>query len=517
LNRSINKIGRCFSLAVFAILTSATVVSAEESRPQQTSKSAVPTRAEVDNLLVQVRSKMAAGQLTDADAILRRAESAEIHYPVLHFGDTPAKVRRELESLSRKQGTDVGGLPLRNPLAALLPKSKPATVDPFVGTGQSATKLAPAPQPRLTHNLAPVNLALPQSEAQPSPRELSDRALLAARQALAVGDADRALRLLENAELQHVAYLPTEESPERLAQAIGDIEQLLAHQDNSPSWRQAYAKFLVAQASALVRWGDFDTAERTAHEAAALSADLGPEEISPADILGRIERLRTVATTSAIERANPRRVIVDENVQPAQFQSETGSGSTPADLLGFPQVNSPHLEVAKTEGTTATDAVPVDLTLPVANVGQQLLPRLAQVIDSQPSPLPVPTELLPQTNDPYALLEEGERALRAGDRNLALRQFRLAYQRRDQLDLESQRQLQGHLQMLSSNQASARPRPMGQTLLNSATNGQSVVARQLSADIGRSQSEASQLRTTDPKAALELLENSLALVAKSKV
>jgi len=516
LNRSIIKIGRCFSLAVCAILTSATVVSAEESRTQQTSKSAVPTRAEVDNLLVQVRSKMAAGQLTDADAILRRAESAEIHYPVLHFGDTPAKVRRELESLSRKQGTDVGGLPLRNPLAALLPKSKPATVDPFVGTGQSAPKLAPAPQPRSTHNLAPVNLALPQSEAQPSPRELSDRALLAARQALAVGDADRALRLLENAELQHVAYLPTEESPERLAQAIGDIEQLLAIQDNSPSWRQAYAKFLVAQASALVQWGDFDTAERTAHEAAALSAELGPEEITPADILGRIERLRTVATVSAIERANPR-VITDENVQPAQLQAETGYESTAADLLGFPQENSPLLEVAKTEKTTATDAIPVDLTLQAANTGQQISPRLAQVIDSQPSPLPVPTELLPQTNDPYALLEEGERALRAGDRNLALRQFRLAYQRREQLDLESQRQLQGHLQMLSSKQASSRPRSTGQSLLNSATNGQTVVARQLSADIGRSQSEASQLRTTDPKAALELLENSLALVAKSEL
>jgi len=492
------------------------VVSAEESRSQQTSETDSPTRAEVDSLLVQARSKMAAGRLTDADAILSRAESAEIHYPVLHFGDTPAKVRKELESLSRKQGTDVGGLPLRNPLAALLPQSKPATVDPF------ATKLAPAPQPKGTKIQAATNLAVSQSDTQASPRELSDSALLAARQALAVGDADRALRLMENAKLQHVAYLPTEDSPERLAQAIADLEQILAHQDNSPSWRQSYAKFLVAQASALVRWGDFDTAERTAHEAIALNVELGLDDITPSDVLGRIKRLRTIALPSAGERRNPR-VILDSQVLPAQLQADAGYEATPANSLGFSPGNGPALQGAQLEEITATDAVPVDLTLPAAttlpaaNTGQHLSPRLAQVIDSPPSPLPVPTELLPEANDPYSLLAEGERALRAGDRKLALQQFRLAYQRREQLDLESQKQLQGHLQMLSANQASARSRSMGRSLLNSATNGQTVVARQLSADIGRSQSEASQLRATDPKAALEVLEKALASVAKSEL
>ncbi|NOY30707.1 MAG: general secretion pathway protein GspD [Planctomycetes bacterium] len=480
------------------ILTSAIAVLAEERGSQQTSAPAVSTRAEVDGLLAQVRSKMAAGRLTDADAILRRAESAEVRYPVLHFGDTPAKVRHELEALSRKQGIEIGGLPLRNPLAALLPKTKPATVDPFAASGKLATQLAPAPAPQPR---SPINLALPSplgtpSDTKLSPRESSDRALLAARQALAVGDAVRARRLLENARLQRVTYLPTEESPERIAQALAEIEQLFSNEDNSPSWRQGYAKFLVAQASALVEWGDFETAERAAFEAVALKAELGPNDTTPAEVLGQIEKLRAEAAPYPMARSIPiPRMIPDANVQPAW-------------------------------AALVPDAVPVDLTLPAANTSQPLSPRLAQA-NSQPSPLPVPTELLPESNDPYALLEQGERALRAGDRNRALRQFRLAYQQRDQLDLASQQQLQGHLQMLSTsregtnrggaNRAGTNPRPRGSSMLDSATNGQTVVARQLSSEIGRRQSEASQLRTSDPQAALDLLQEASALVAKSEL
>jgi len=550
LNRSTKKSGRCLSLTVLAILTATTVVFAEDDGKRQPSAPASSTRAEVDSLLAQVRSKMASGQLTDADAILRRAESAEVRYPVLHFGDTPTKVRHDLEALSRKQGTELGGLPLRNPLAVLLPKSKPATVDPFAATAKPVTNLAPAPQPR-----SPMHLALPQSNTRPgtksSPRELSDSALLAARQALAVGDADRALLLVEKAKQQHVAYLPTEDSPERISRAIADIEQLTATEDGSPSWRQGYAKFLVAQASALVRWGDIETAERTANEAMTLRVELGPEDITPADVLGRIKRLRAGAVQLPVAEANPK-MITDANVQPAQLQTDKGYESPqeyrlPSEML--PEVTeqngpaldaqlptrerSPVLQAAlKEDLVSPEEAIPVDLTLPAASTGRQLSPRLAQADDSQPSQLPVPTELLPESNDPYGLLEQGERALRAGDRNRALRLFRLAYQGRDQLDVGSQEQLQGHLQMLSANRtganrtgtnrpgvnrANATPQPMDQSLLNSATNGQTVIARQLSVEIGRRQSEASQLRTKNPKAALELLKEATELVAKSEL
>ncbi len=489
LNRSTKRYDRCLVLAVSVILISATAALAEESRSQQTAVATVLTRADVDRLLVQVRSKMAAGRLAEAEAILRRAESAKVRYPVLHFGDTPTKVRHEWEALSKKQGNEVGGLPLRNPLAALLPKSKPATVDPFAASGQSASKLAAAPAPQ------PRNLPLPSESStslgiELSPRELSDRDLLAARQALAVGDAARAQRLLENAQLQHVAYLPTEESPERIAQALVEIEQLFANEENSPSWRQGYAKFLVAQASALVQWGDLDTAERAAFEAVALNAAMGPDDKTPVELLGQIKQLRTGAAPYPVTRSNPK-MISDANVQPAQ------AALVPVEV---------------------PDAVPAELTLPVADAELQLSPRLAQAAASQPSPLPVPTELLPKKNDPYALLEQGERALRAGDRNHALRQFRLAYEQRDQLDLASQEQLQGHLQMLSVNREEAgKSRPRNSSLLNSATDGHTVVARQLSSEIGRRQSEASQLRTSDPQAALELLQKATELVAKSEL
>jgi len=506
LNRSTLKSGRCLLLAVFAILTSATAVLAEEEGSQQPPAPANLTRAEVDSLLAQVRSKIAAGRFTEADAILRRAESAEVRYPVLHFGDTPTKVRRELETLSRKQGIETGGLPLRNPLAALLPKSKPPTVDPFAPSVRPVTKLTPPPsEPQ------PLNLALPlpsgtPSDAKPSPRELSDRSLLAARQALAVGDAARAQRLLENAQLQHVAYLPTEESPERISRALIEIEQLFANEENSPIWRQGYAKFLVAQASALVQWGDFETAERAALEAVALNAELGPKDMTPAEVLGQIEQLRAGAAPSPMARNHPK-MMTDAKVQPAQ--ATLVPDAVPVDLT-LPTTNTP------TTNAPATNT-------PAANTNQPLSsPRLAQALNSEPSPLPVPTELLPDANDPYTLLEQGERALRAGDRNHALHQFRLAYEQRDQLDLASQEQLQGHLQMLSANRArtnqtGAKPQPKDPSLLNSATDGQTVLARQLSSEIGRRQSEASQLRTRNPQAALKLLQDANQLVAKSEL
>ncbi|MCA9232014.1 MAG: hypothetical protein KDA57_15305 [Planctomycetales bacterium] len=456
---------------------------------------------------------MASGQLADADALVRRAESVDVRYPVLHFGDTPARVRRDLdEMLDKQSGGNKPGASIRNPLSILASQSKQPTVDPFAA--------ATVNQPVVEPNSNSTSLAVPPlpKQSPASPRQLSDSSLLAARQALAYGDVARAERLLLNAKQQQVAYAPNEDSPERVAKAIAELQQLMASKDDSPSWRQGYAKFLVAQASELVQWGDYEAAERAANEAGALGAGFEPGALTPAAVLAQIEALRGRKSGDAAGLA------IDDNVQPVQLLvPSSNSLSQPADLRGTGPAAEAQLDIAEEELTTinpgtepqlATAAAenPPGLELPGL---QQPSARVAQALES--APLPVPSVDLAETRDPYELLGQGEAALRAGDRSRALKLFRLAFEQKNQLDLESQEQLQGHLQMLSANRDGANPLPSGQSLLNSATSGQTVVARQISVEVGKHQSEAARLRTSDPKAALESLQKAAQLIESSEL
>ena len=181
---------------------------------------------------------------------------------------------------------------------------------------------------------------------------------------------------------------------------------------------------------------------------------------------------------------------------------------------------------------SANEAVAIDLTLPVANptgngpagngtlqLAQAQAPTNKVPAGQAPSgkltPLPPTEELLPLPEAPMQLLRQGEDALRGGDRNKALRMFRAAYGRRNELDVLSQQQLQDHLQMLSAGAAPARPRSSRGSLLNSASESQAVLARQLSAEIGKRQSEAARLRTDDPQGALKMLQETVQIVEKS--
>src|SRR5690606_8950505 len=107
----------------------------------------------------------------------------------------------------------------------------------------------------------------------------------------------------------------------------------------------------------------------------------------------------------------------------------------------------------------------------------------AQVPEFTPLPLPIAGEATPLPGGPAQMLEAGEQALRAGDREGALQSFKAAYQQRDQLDVLSQQRLQGHMQMLQAGSPKESiPTPEG-GLIDSAAEGQSVLARQLSSDV----------------------------------
>jgi hypothetical protein len=145
--------------------------------PQTPPASAAPmARRDVDALLRQSRAAIQQGNLDQAEELLRRAENARLHYPLFHFGATPASVRRELTQAQRKLGPATKPSAQSKSLNRFLGgatfsarnKEALATRDPFDGRAMpqpAAQNMPEAPLPVATRNMplpmAPVTRPLP--------------------------------------------------------------------------------------------------------------------------------------------------------------------------------------------------------------------------------------------------------------------------------------------------------------------------------------------------------------------
>lgn len=483
--RFIKRVGCYLAISTAIFWAPSTCLVAQEGRPEDRSTSAQLTMDQVNALLTEARQAMSQGDLAKAESLLQKAEAAHPKYPVLHFGDTPARVRHDLEKLAASRANP------GKPVTPSLPGA--ATANPFAAkqTTQSALPPIPSAEGEPVAAETTPHVALPSPDRSAATRAQCDQLLLATRQALVVGDVAQAETLLNQAQACQVSYGETEESPARVAQSVEELRQLECTKDASASWKHSYAKFLVSQADVLFTCGDLENAERAASEAAGLMTAVGLQDAAPIELLGRIGEARRRRTK------NP----TDQTASiPAAARPLEGA---PRDRLILDQAVAP---------TTA--AVPIDLTLP--NIGDRGVPKIAQLPAEAPEPLPSASEeLVPEKMDAFALLQEGEIALRAGRRTEALRLFRAAHKKRNELDLASQQQLQDHLQMLSSgpnqnNSGSA-------SLIDSATSGNVMLARQLSAEIGKRQTEAARLRQTDPRESLKTLQDAEELVNKSEL
>jgi general secretion pathway protein D len=386
-----------------------------------------------------------------------------------------------------------------------------------------------------------------------SARELSDQALLDARRALAVGDLARAQQFLGRAQQLNVAYDGPGDSPQRVAASIAqglELAKLRKSSRGGEAWRTSYAKFLVSQADALATWSDFDTASRAANEALQLNPNFPATGVTPQSVLQRIAEARKGAGQSvaaATPAAPAPTSIADAKAQTLDLLSRARSALAAGDLATAEQLagqasalNVPDAQFAPHEDRPAriaadllrarsesqtTELAAVGLPLTSTPGADNYAQAALQIQGETPleiaelpaaTPLPAPELGAGSPNDPAALLEAGEAALRAGDRGAAYENFKAAYANRAQLDVLSQQKLQGHLQMFASSESSAErvATPQGE-LLDAAAAGQSVAARQLSAEIGKRQAEAARLRETDPTAALSLLREARTLVEQS--
>ena len=554
---------------------------------------------EVGFLLAKARTAMSQGQLQDAEILLRQAEGANVRYPLLHFGDTPPKVRRDLEKLRSTKRSDaksskptgLGALKF-NPLAKLTESKSKTKADPFLtqashhspATSGNAKALpasiAPAASAPSSNDArlassseVPAEMPLPlpgsslpssmkvlggdnpfrtsaakgqtppeqtqvanalgsaiaagaRTVGQTNPtgsrypttpsadatsvRQQSDEALLAARRALVMGDVVTAQRHLDVAKQLPISHEGSSDSPAKLAEAIAEYQRFSNDKNNpaaSAAWRHAYARFLLNQAAVLIEWKDLETAERAATEAAQMRVPLEAGAKTPHDLLQQIRSLR----------------------------SANRYGVVPASAnLPIPDPFAGHDAPQTSEATTLppTSSVLPTAPLPVSSTPEAVHapadspsePRVAQAVEGIPMPLPAlePEEVAPVESPAYSLLHQGEEALRRGDRQKALELFRQAYNHPDKLDIESQQQLQDHLQMLATAPAAGTPSagsaPAGgrdSYLLDTAGSGQAVLARQVSADVGRLQSEAARLREQDPSRSLAILRDARDQVEKS--
>ena len=416
---------------------------------------------EVDRLLVRARKAMGQGNYQQAEAILQHAENAQVQYPPLQFGDTPAKVRRDLKKLRLALGSRSG--------EQVSPNAKLATM---------------------------------------SARQQCDRALLTARQALATGDLQRAQQHLHTARKLGVAYDETADSPDKVAESIRDYQAFserqgaaLENRAADPLWRLSYAKFLVDQASALVAWNDLETAQRAAREAQEMHVRFVAGSTTPGDILQRIDQRRKSGGA----------VIRVASQIPAPHSGAADSTKKMASVLP-PSPTNPAPEPANAQVAQAIHSVPTPLPTPASAPAGELFSQAR----GKPG-LPSTTTGSMSDAEPLHLLQAGEQALRKGDRQRAFDLFRKAHAGSDRMDLQSQQRLQDHLQMLATapTKAARRSSQGKVSLIDKAGAGQAVLARQLSADVGRRQSEAARLRDKDPNKSLELLHEVKDQIAKS--
>jgi general secretion pathway protein D len=378
----------------------------------------------------------------------------------------------------------------------------------------------------------------------------SDQLLLDARRALSVGDLPRAQQFLGKALELKAIYEGPGDSPQAVQDSITEYQETapLRSVNGGANWRVAYSKFLVKQADALLSWNDFDTAARAANEASQLNPQFSGNGLTPQDVLRRIDQRRKAPNSLAIAPQQPtggdakvqtlallaeaRALLAAGKIAEAQALAGKASALNVPDSQFAPSEDRPsRLALDLQRAATPTPgAMPAESPLPTTETpGEGNLVQaaaasetgaamqLAQVPEFTPLPLPSAGEATPLPGDAAQMLEAGEQALRAGDRESALQSFKAAYQNLNQLDVLSQQRLQGHLQMLSTRAPKeAIAAPEG-GLIDSAAEGQSVLARQLSADVYKRQSEAEKLRTTDPKQSLKLLEESRAQVEESQL
>lgn len=539
--------------------------------PGDTVDTTEQSRRQVMDLLSRARQAMDEGRLETAEALVSQAESMNVGFNLFHLGDTPKKVRRDLEQLKGQQGAVK---PPADPFAGRTEPAPPGATAQFVDAGQPAPPTVPA-----AIGGPPPAAAWPASAqgAEPqSARARSDSLVLGARRALAVGDVRRAAEMLDEARRLGVGYDFLEDSPAKVDALLTRLNQLNARSQQEKAteeWRRGLVDVQLQQAEALLRWKDYDEAARLAEDARRLRVTFGPFDTTPDTVLARIADARRASERPAVVPLPPtaQQVLQTGAEMPLPAVAAlppTGDTASPASLaerktrcLDLVREARAALAAGELERAEALARQAESLGVPDSEFGAQddryFLVFLE--VDKQrrrgmatpagggmaiatdhpgggSTPFPGAQAIYDPTNDPtrnipaaagavpvvtdgpqseaHVLLMQGENALRQRDMHAARALFLQAQARADQLDPVSRQRLQDRLQMVAQSEI-VRAAGQEQSLLSEAQAAQQLLARQISAEVARFESQARQLQGNDPAQAEAALRQARSMVEKA--
>ncbi len=439
---------------------------------QTTRSEAATNRAEAEKLLERARAALKQGDFDTAESLLTTAEKLNAHFGVFHLGDTPRKLRADLTAAQRR-----GTKATKRPSQKITPELPVADVRDQPTTGQQTTRVptevtdprqeAPLKLPqaggRVKPLLAPLTAAATPANESPSATRLpapsavqtaaagdqdarrrSDFHLLSARRALAVGDVRQALAEVNEARHLGVEYDFHEDSPEKVDAAITKYQHVTEAIDGrqDEASRRQLADLLMDQAQQLLRWRQYDEADRLVRHAQGLGVNYGPFDVQPEALAERIAAARGQGTGP-------------QGAAPARPLPSQGAAKS------YPGARAVYESTADATGNrvaSAQEELPPEDLAPTAS-------------DSTAAAQPVPGS----ASEALQLYGLGEQALRNRDTQRAVEYFRRAFQLRDQLDPTTAQRLQDHLQLLSAPPAARGTKP--ELLLDNEASQQTLLAR----------------------------------------
>ena len=274
----------------------------------------------------------------------------------------------------------------------------------------------------------------------------------------------------------HLNYQPFDDTPEKVEAAIQKYQDLSALDRTTETYARAYARTMMEQADALVRWGELDPAEQLALRAARLNIAYSPFEQKPRELLERIANLRrqrapragggpASAGRSGGSPADAGFAMAasddDRQARPAAPAGVIQAGGQYPAANGGPDRNAaaavydPSADPTRNIPAASQEAGGPNFWM-AQNAGQPggNGPAAAQASDAPggATPPPNPGDGRQQTPG-MALFQRGEEALRAHDGARAYDFFRQAANYPSDFDSVTWQRLQDHLQMLSAGRA----------------------------------------------------------------
>ncbi len=247
------------------------------------SNPAEDAHSQATELLQRARQAMSENDFAAADSLIAKADALGVSYNALYMGDTPKKARRDLE---RKRNSASPAKPGQLLSFGSNRDKQAPTTDPFAGR-TIGSPAADAANQQITL-LPRVDSVSPLRSPAVQNNNANSNPLRAARVALAYGDVRRAAEMVQQAKTSGVVYQPLDDTPDKVEAAIRKHQETMTVEKNTEAYARLSARSMMEQADGLMRWGEFDEAERLASRAAAQRVSYGPFEEKPQTLLERI-------------------------------------------------------------------------------------------------------------------------------------------------------------------------------------------------------------------------------------